>query len=336
MFNWQRLAELSQKTESFVLVTVFSVSGSSPRESGAKMAVFTDHFEGTIGGGNLEHQAIKNARQILFSMENPSDHKRKKFQVEKAPLTPKFDQCCGGLVTIVYERINSSKADWFSHLETTLLDNDQAWLVTEVIDQKVKRFITHEKPATQVYNLVEKISSEAISFVIFGAGHVGKALVQNLQWLDSQITWMDQREAEFPAYIPSNVVCNSADDWQEVIDNAAPNSYFLVLTHSHQLDFSLTHAILKKQQFEYFGLIGSLKKKQRFERQLLSKKISESQLSKMTCPIGLPSIIGKSPEIIAASVTAQILQIYTQKKNVSNNPSKINRSMTRQQEVHYV
>ena len=87
------------------------------------------------------------------------------------------------------------------------------------------------------------------------------------------------------------------------------SAFYLVLTHQHDLDMRITEAVLKRGDFGYLGLIGSRTKKQRFIRRFQQRGIAADRIERLTCPIGVPGIAGKEPEVIAAAVVAQLLQV---------------------------
>lgn len=150
--------------------------------------------------------------------------------------------------------------------------------------------------------------------VLFGAGHVGRALVKTMVDIDCRIRWVDGREGEFPHDVPANVETVCTDAPEAEVFAALSGSYFLVMTHSHALDQSLSQLILQRADFNYFGLIGSHSKRRQFERRLLERGISEAQLARMTCPIGTAGIAGKEPAAIAIAVAAEILQVRSRSK----------------------
>ena len=90
--------------------------------------------------------------------------------------------------------------------------------------------------------------------------------------------------------------------------HAPPGAFYLVLTHRHDLDLTLTEAILRRGDFGFLGLIGSTTKRARFLRRLEERCVPAAALARLTCPIGLPGIAGKQPEVIAVAVVAQLLQ----------------------------
>ncbi|HEX5685632.1 MAG TPA: xanthine dehydrogenase accessory protein XdhC [Ideonella sp.] len=146
---------------------------------------------------------------------------------------------------------------------------------------------------------------------LFGAGHVGRAMVQVLAGVPCEIVWVDERESEFPASpSPDHVQRVCVEPVEAEVANGRPGDFYLVLTHSHVLDLAITEAILRRGDFGWFGLIGSATKRARFEHRLRDRGIADDMLSRMVCPIGLPDIGGKQPGVIAVSVAAQILGIY--------------------------
>jgi xanthine dehydrogenase accessory factor len=144
---------------------------------------------------------------------------------------------------------------------------------------------------------------------LFGAGHVGRAIVQLLRNMDCQVQWIDERESEFPpTELPAHIhqVCVEPVDAEVAV--APTGAFYLVMTHSHDLDMAITQAIFQRNDFGFFGLIGSKTKRARFENRLRERGVSSAALEKMVCPIGLPGIAGKEPEVIAVAVVAQLLQ----------------------------
>ena len=144
---------------------------------------------------------------------------------------------------------------------------------------------------------------------LYGAGHVGRAIVQLLATLPCQVQWIDEREAEFPD-TPSapHIERRCVEPVQAEVGCAPPGAFYLVLTHSHALDLAITEAILRRADFAYLGLIGSATKRARFVHRLEERGVLAAALARLTCPIGVPGIPGKQPELIAMAVVAQLLQ----------------------------
>ena len=143
---------------------------------------------------------------------------------------------------------------------------------------------------------------------LYGAGHVGRAIVNLLATLPCQVQWIDEREGEFPA-APSapHIERQCVEPVQAEVSSAPPGAFYLVLTHSHELDLAITEAILRRGDFHYLGLIGSATKRARFLHRFEQRGMSPEILARLTCPIGLPGITGKQPELIALAVVAQLL-----------------------------
>lgn len=144
---------------------------------------------------------------------------------------------------------------------------------------------------------------------LYGAGHVGRAIVRLLQGLPCRVQWIDERESEFPAE-PSapHVERLCVEPVQAEVALAPPGAFYLVLTHSHDLDLAITEAVLRRGDFGWLGLIGSATKRARFLHRFESRGIPPERLARLVCPIGVPGIGGKEPEVIALAVVAQLLQ----------------------------
>ena len=155
---------------------------------------------------------------------------------------------------------------------------------------------------------------DGFELYLFGAGHVGQAVVNALQDL-ARIHWIDNRDDMLPRNLPPGVEAICTDTPEVEVDAALPGSFFLVMTHDHSLDQMLSEQILKRDDFAYFGLIGSQSKRRNFETRMRRRGIDPSRFARMTCPIGIGGIQGKQPARIAISVAAEILQVYDRWQN---------------------
>jgi xanthine dehydrogenase accessory factor len=163
-------------------------------------------------------------------------------------------------------------------------------------------------PLAQVDVAAWAAPSPRFTLQLYGAGHVGRAIVKLLADIACRVQWIDEREAEFPAGpLPPHIQRLCVEPVQAEVDTAAPGTFYLVLTHSHDLDLAITHAVLARGDFGFFGLIGSATKRARFEHRMRDRGISPEVLARMHCPIGLPGITGKEPEVLAVAVAAQLL-----------------------------
>ncbi len=247
-----------------VLVTIVETKGSVPREAGTTMWVETGRTIGTIGGGNLEFQAIEQARKLLAKDDQ-------KATTQKYALGPLLEQCCGGSVVLSLEKISRTEGE------------------------ARRARATDAEPRHPLY--------------VFGAGHVGKAVMAAIQPLPFRVVWVDARRHEFPEDVDATVVQDHNSNPVDVIKTAESGALFLIFTHSHQLDFEITAAALRRGDARYIGLIGSDTKRARFESRMKKDGVlDDDQLKGLTCPIGVAGIKGKEPEVIAAAVAAQLLQ----------------------------
>lgn len=318
MSNWARsaLAQLGLG-ETIALVTVLAVEGSAPRDAGTKMVVWAGGQAGTIGGGALEHQAVDQARKMLLT----SVH----FALQDYPLGPLLAQCCGGRVRLLIERLDRTAVDWLTDAARRL-DADQPFEVrtrfnpgalgktiapVAALSPEGAPITLAGAPATArgarpVVGdmLVEPQAPPRPPVLLFGAGHVGQAVAKALEPLPFRLSWYDTRPET--GDIPG-VVVGSPAELAAAAMGAGPDAYILIMTHDHNLDYALTSSALAGGAFGYLGLIGSDTKKARFLGRLRKDGFADGALARMTCPIGLPHLKNKAPEVIAVSVAADLL-----------------------------
>jgi xanthine dehydrogenase accessory factor len=156
--------------------------------------------------------------------------------------------------------------------------------------------------------------------LLFGAGHVGRALALSLAPLSFAVSWIDPRPGAFPAYMPGNVTAVQPDNPVDALTDAAPGTFVLVMTHSHQLDLAIVAAALADDRFPYVGLIGSSTKRARFEKRLAEAGIARDRIAELVCPIGIAGIKSKTPASIAAATTAQLLIRDEALRSARSNP----------------
>lgn len=341
------LQHLLAHGDAAVLVTVARVEGSAPREAGTKMIVTREAARHTIGGGHLEWKAIETARQVLRDgMRMP--HARR---LERFALGPSLGQCCGGAVVLAFERLDVSDLGWLATLARRLAagastvrsvsfrssrNGTPAGAPASVNQPEadgaaVAVMLSEPEPGVETPDcllwdtgaasqgdgtllLTETIAPNDWPVVLFGAGHVGAALVRVLGTLPCRVRWVDARDAAFPspeafaALNAPNVAIDANDAPDEAIDAAPPGTSFIVMTHDHSLDLELAERILRRGDFVFFGMIGSHTKRKQFEHRLAARGIDPLQIARMNCPLGVDGIVDKSPEVIAISAAAQLLQ----------------------------
>ena len=159
-------------------------------------------------------------------------------------------------------------------------------------------------------HLFEPMGQPQAHIAVFGAGHVGRALVPLLASLPCRVRWIDSREHEFPALLPDGVEKVVNDEVLDEVERMPPGSHFIVMTHNHPLDLELTAAILARNDFAYFGLIGSKTKRVKFEHRLRERGVDAERLQRMRCPMGLEQVKGKLPAEIAISIAGEVIATY--------------------------
>jgi xanthine dehydrogenase accessory factor len=143
---------------------------------------------------------------------------------------------------------------------------------------------------------------------LYGAGHVGRAIVRLLEDIPCRVQWIDERESEFTTQaLPTHIERVCVEPVQAEVALAPPGAFHLVMTHSHDLDLALVQAVLQRGDFAFLGMIGSQTKRARLVARLRERGIADALLQRLVCPIGLPGIRGKEPAVIAVAVVAQLL-----------------------------
>ena len=301
---WQCIAEALEHHRSCVVVTVAEVRGSAPREAGARMLVLPGGgFRGTIGGGALEWQAIASATDAL----RPD---AAGVVLSRHALGPELGQCCGGSVRLLTERFDRRR---LAHVnELARLEQRGEFVTRGRIDangvsREVSRAPAGPRASLEGAELVERFGESRRRVYLFGAGHVGRALMLALAPLPFDLTWIDERENAFPSALPANVGAVHAQSASQELKSAPDGAFVVVMTHSHPLDLEIVHAALAAERFDYVGLIGSTSKRARFTRQLRDAGLTESTIETLVCPIGVRGIASKHPCAIAVAVAAELL-----------------------------
>ncbi|MFZ5962580.1 xanthine dehydrogenase accessory protein XdhC [Thalassococcus sp. BH17M4-6] len=282
-------------------VVVAATAGSVPREVGASMLVWDGGQSGTIGGGALEYEAAR----VALHTSGPTRH----------PLGPSLGQCCGGAVTLLTEHFRAPDLDALSHRPVHARGPGTPPLAVRRILDRARN--SGELPAPQYLQgwMIEPLSRPRTPLWIWGAGHVGRALVATLAPLpEIDITWIDTAPDRFPQDIPPQVTPLPAADPALLVPRAPREAHHLILTYSHAIDLALCHALLS-HDFARAGLIGSDTKRARFHSRLRNLGHSDARISRIRCPIGHKAF-GKHPQAIALGVAAQHLQDLQEKEDL--------------------
>ena len=337
---WSTVAETIAAQGACALVTVAAVRGSAPREAGARMVVGPDGgFRGTVGGGELEWRALGAARDALARGAPAA-------ALSRFALGPDLGQCCGGSVRVLTEVFDRGRLDEARALAAREAAGPFATR-GRIGPRSVERIVVgddegargapgpaggrggpsagarsagnDDRPAPEALRggpielgsdglIVERFRDPRHPVWLFGAGHVGRALMLALAPLPFEVTWIDERDGAFPAAVPANVrPLRSADAAAEVA-RAPADASIVVMTHHHPLDLAIVHAALAAERFGYVGLIGSASKRARFTRRLREAGVAEARIAELVCPIGMPAIRSKHPAAIATGIAAQLLE----------------------------
>ena len=297
-----------------VRVIVASVRGSAPREPGACMLVDSQGVVGTIGGGNLEREAIAAARALMSAASGIDP-----IRISRVTLGRDLAQCCGGVVDLWLERLTRDDRSWLAAAATSARAGC-ALLVTRATRHTPDRTcpmsgmsghfdrVRFEADEQGVPTLRERIDAPTAPLWLYGAGHVGRAVVRGLAELPFDVTWIDSRADLLTGSVPANARTLHTEDPASVANRAPASAYHLVMTHDHGVDFDVCRAILSRGEFSWLGLIGSASKAAKFRARLARAGVASERIARLVCPIGVGGLTSKLPAAIAASVTVQLLQ----------------------------
>ncbi|WP_286875124.1 MULTISPECIES: xanthine dehydrogenase accessory protein XdhC [unclassified Marinimicrobium] len=250
--NWQdAIAYCARQGRGYVIATVISTQGSTPRDGGSKMVIDSERTYDTLGGGQLEFLIVQQAREHLA--KNESGQWLKPF-----PLAAEAAQCCGGNVTVLLESYPAS--DW--------------------------------------------------TLALFGAGHVSRALTTILGELPCRVEIIDNRPELMTESLPENCHYHYCESPVSRIDALRDDTWVVIFTHDHALDFALCDRLLADYRWAFTGLIGSDTKALRFRKRLAQAGHDNAMIDRLVSPVGLPEVKGKRPMEVAVSIVAQLQSRY--------------------------
>lgn len=332
--DWpQALLQALQREPAFVRIVVTKVLGSAPREAGACMLVGRDEIQGTIGGGQLEWQALAGARGLLGGAAPGA-------RMQRLVLGAELAQCCGGVVEVWMERYTRADAALL-RAASGAARHGAALLTSTITPQGVQRQIVNacgsnagadqmlRSPRALVLprvtsaasghaTLWERLDEELPVLWLYGAGHVGQALARIMVELPLRLSWIDTRAELFPTQLPDALRIVHAPELLPTVAAAPAGARFLVLTHSHPLDYALCKAILERGDFASLGLIGSKSKGARFRSRLARDGVPAERIARLQCPIGAGGIASKWPAAIAVAVAFDVLQAISAASTTDN------------------
>tara|TARA_R110002096_G_scaffold28480_8_gene86300 strand:+ start:1142 stop:2077 length:936 start_codon:yes stop_codon:yes gene_type:complete len=298
MFDLAALEQAVARHGRVARIVIAGFDGSSPREIGAAMLVWAAGQNGTIGGGALEWQAAARARAMLASGGT---------RLDRDALGPKLGQCCGGVVTLLTEvHTAETLTRIVGEVVARPVDSSAMPLAVKRLLDRARGQGVMPQPGLVQGWMVEAVARPQRRIWVWGAGHVGRAVVSVLAPLPGlDITWVDVDAARFPADIPAGVTMLPAIEPARLVAHAPKDGEHLIVTYSHALDLDLCHRLLS-HGFARCGLIGSRTKWARFRARLTALGHSAPDISTIDCPIG-DTTLGKHPQAIAIGVAMALL-----------------------------
>ena len=324
------LADKLRSGEDIVMVTVIASSGSTPRGAGSRMLISKDgRIAGTIGGGAVEYRSQQIAAQVLEEKKS-GEHD---FSLTREDVQ-NLGMICGGAVKVFFKYIPANDEEILSLCEKAeefFALGEDMWLISDIADDGrlglytksagyygidapdwLKEKLTRH-PLRQIWEgrdmYEEQICSSGIVYV-FGGGHVAQELVPVLNHVGFRCVVLDDRpefasEALFPA-AEKVILC----DFEHISDyiSITEEDYCCVMTRGHSFDTTVQAQLLLTPAC-YIGVIGSKHKKKGVYQRLVEEfGIEESQLDRITSPIGL-SIKAETPAEIAISIAGQMIEL---------------------------
>ncbi|NDV19875.1 XdhC/CoxI family protein [Pseudodesulfovibrio sp. JC047] len=316
------ICELIGKNETFVMATVVESTGSTPRSSGAKMAVRGDgSILGTVGGGLVEAKACKDGRAMLASGDGMA---ALTFVDMTQELAANSDMICGGGLSVLLEVVEPTGpcATAYKEVDALLRQGHQVTLVSRFEGTSEIKAVEHQLVAGPVENetpvFVKKegelhLSEPFVppaSLFIFGAGHVSLFTARTAAMIGFRTVVLDDRkdfanttrfpEADEVVVLPSFAGCCDGLGVDE-------NSFVIIVTRGHMHDRNVLAEVLRTKA-RYVGMIGSTKKRDKIYASLLEDGLTQKDIDRCHCPIGL-TIGAQTPEEIAVSICGELIQV---------------------------
>ena len=328
-----RIAALSATDGLVARITIIEAEGPTPREVGAAILVTINTAEGKIGRGRLEQRAIEAARRMIAEAAvGPAVQWHR--EVVTCETGPVLGASSGGRIGLLIEVFGAAEVATFSAMPTgrsivirsvasgqPLLvcgdddTDDSAGLPAQVAtalttmqhDPSCSQLLVEASDRLAPRWLLERIAPRHVALYVYGTGLVARALVRVLAGLPFEVVWVDTDPPHFPADAAVQVPKVAVADPAEFARAAAPGSFHVVMTVSHEIDHAVCRALLAANVFGFAGVIGSRMKRKRLLARLAEDGIAAPVLDRLVCPVGLAGIKSKAPAVIAVSIAAQAL-----------------------------
>ncbi|GIW32824.1 xanthine dehydrogenase accessory protein XdhC [Meiothermus sp.] len=179
----------------------------------------------------------------------------------------------------------------------------------------------------EVQILLEAVTPARPTVAIFGVGHVGLALAKVLSMLPIELWLVDSRaemlseERLNPLYREqARIRVFQAPILDSIVNDLPAGAHLVIMTHDHAEDLFVLEAALRRGELGFIGLIGSAVKWRNFQHKLLQQGLSQADLARVTCPIGLPITKSKAPQAIAIATAGQLLPLLQSDGSEAQNP----------------
>ncbi len=337
------------------LATVVGVKGSTPRAEGAQMLIRADgSIAGSIGGGCIEAAVWQAGREVM---------KSKTARLQDYDLTGRQETpeglICGGTMQVFVEPVSpASSPDVFAELarlkdageatalaavvvpgETNLTlgarllikeDGSLAGSLSPLLDGAVRQagLEVLQERAARLFSLgtcqvfAQPVFPQPTVF-IFGAGHIGFAVSKIAHLAGFRVVVIDDR----PAYASKERFPDAEEFYVEDPADAVAHlklnrvSYAVIACRGHLEDQRVLAEVLKTKA-GYIGMIGSRKKTKTVFANLVEAGVAPAALARIHAPIGLPIAV-ETPEEIAISIMAEVVDHRRQGKKVNRAPSEV-------------
>ena len=327
---FHRLAEELKKGNNAVLVTIVASSGSTPRGAGARMLVTAQgRLRGTIGGGAVEYRSEQIAREALAARGSRGEH----FQLRKNEVAD-LGMICGGDVDVYFHYIPAEDAETLAllaEIEGVFARSEQSWLITDITQGENGALTLYSKRSgacgaavpEEVYQALESRPKQhhvdgrayysekllqAGKVYIFGGGHVAQELVPALARVGFRCVIIeDRREFVRPELFEGveETRLLETDKLDTLLPEITEDDLICIMTRGHKDDLEVQRVMLKSPAY-YIGCIGSKGKIAAVNAALMDYGYTETDIARITKPIGL-DICSETPAEIAVSIAAQLI-----------------------------